>query len=283
MPHPTYVGRFAPSPSGPLHLGSLTCALASYLDAKANKGQWLLRIEDIDPPREIAGAANSIIACLQAHQLHWDGTILYQSTRSSAYQHTLKTLKDLGVSYFCQCTRKTLSTLGGIYNGHCRTRNHSHGAVRLNLSKVATTEFDFPDLIKGNQQQQLEHAGDCVIHRKDGLFAYQLAVVVDDIAQGINHVVRGDDLLETTGHQLLLFQLLNAPAPRYGHIAVVLDAQGRKLSKQNGAPALNNNQPLENLKAALIALQLSPPAHILDIHALLQWAIAQWSEKFKGV
>ena len=279
---PQYVGRFAPSPSGPLHLGSLSCALASYLDAKANNGEWLLRIEDIDPPREVIGSSDSIIACLLAHHLVWDRDILYQSTRGHAYRQALDKLRDLGLSYFCQCTRQLLSASGGIYNGHCRTLGHAHGAVRLDLSKTSRTEYHFNDVIKGAQQQQLSHYGDCVIHRKDGLFAYQLAVVVDDIAQGITHVIRGDDLLETTGHQQLLFQLLGAPAPHYGHIAVLLDEQGRKLSKQNGAPALNNQQPHNNLTKALIALQLTPPARTTQIDSLLQWAIAQWAIKYRS-
>lgn len=276
-----YKGRFAPSPSGPLHLGSLACALASYLDAKVHHGQWFIRIEDIDPPREPQGAAKNIIQCLNAHHLHADGPLLYQSTRSQAYHAAINQLQKQGLTYYCQCTRKTLLALNHCYNGHCRNLEHTSGALRLNLQKAQSLGFNltihFSDHLCGPQTQHLEHTGDFIIHRKDGLFAYQLAVVVDDIFQGITHVIRGDDLLNMTACQQLLFSLLKAPIPEYGHIPVLLDEQGHKLSKQNGAPELDITQPLNNLKNALNALGLPCPNSVNAPQPLLRWATEAWA------
>lgn len=276
-----YRGRFAPSPSGPLHLGSLACALASYFDAKANAGLWLVRMEDIDPPREPAGSANAIIECLQAHQLFWDGDILFQSQRSQAYQQTLQELKERNLTYLCQCTRKILRALEGRYDGRCRNQERKEGALRLNILSAQQQGHDvnvhFDDRISGPQYQDLLKSGDFVVHRKDGLFAYQLAVIVDDVAQGINHVVRGNDLLEVTFNQLLFFELLNYPAPTFCHIPVLLDERGYKLSKQHGSPGINMLTPKENILQALSQMGFNPPRDI-SIPELLVWGTEQWQQ-----
>lgn len=259
-PPRNYIGRFAPSPSGPLHFGSLVCAVASYLHAKRNNGQWLVRIEDIDPPREQAGASDEILRCLEAHGLHWDGEVEYQSQRNDLYLTTLNWLKDEELTYPCACTRKRLTPLNGRYDGHCRVHPPSKktpAAIRLKTDNLpqaflnVPAQINFFDEVCGEISEDLtETCGDFVIHRKDGLFAYQLAVVVDDIAQNVSHVVRGQDLLDTTARQIFLYQLLRKPAPQFCHIPVVLDKNGNKLSKQNHAPALDNKNWKENLKKA---------------------------------
>ncbi|HEY7774267.1 MAG TPA: tRNA glutamyl-Q(34) synthetase GluQRS [Marinagarivorans sp.] len=274
-----YIGRFAPSPSGPLHLGSLTCALASYFDAKANYGQWLLRMEDIDPPREPAGAAQAIIECLRTHKLHWDGDVLYQSQRSHAYRQALHQLHQKQLTYYCQCTRKRLRALGGQYDGHCRDAGLEHGALRLNIQRAQDsgqpTQVAFEDRLQGLHRQDLTVSGDFVIHRKDGLFAYQLAVIVDDIFQGVNQIVRGDDLLDVTFNQLLLFKLFEYPAPRFCHLPVVLDTRGYKMSKQHGSPGVNLDTPLKNVQTALQQMGFEPPPQ-LPLEALLIWGTERW-------
>lgn len=278
-----YIGRFAPSPSGPLHLGSLACALASYFDAKAHQGLWQVRIEDIDPPREPQGAADAIIDCLLAHHLHWDGELSYQSAHSQAYQQTLTTLHNLQLTFYCQCSRKMLRANGGVYDGHCRTLEHTSGAIKLNTAQAAklgyTLNVGFSDGICGKQTQNLEESGDFIIHRKDGLFAYQLAVVTDDIQQGITRVVRGDDLLPVTFNQLLLFDILKYPAPKFTHIPVLLDDRGFKLSKQHGSPGVNPEQPLQNIYHCLQQMGFSPPAQ-RSIDELLVWGVSAWQAKY---
>lgn len=264
-----YVGRFAPSPSGPLHFGSLVCALASYLDAKSHDGRWLLRIEDIDPPREQPGAADAIKRTLQAHELLWDGDVIYQSERTEAYQTVLQELERADLIYRCDCTRKRLTPLHGRYDGHCRHNPPpalKPAALRLKVSELPepfshlSSYTSFRDRVRGLQQEAIEQvSGDFVVHRKDGLYAYQLAVVVDDINQGITDVVRGDDLLDTTAKQIYLYRLLGAPPPSFAHIPVIRDSRGHKLSKQNHAPAVDDTQALANLRSALLALGISPP------------------------
>ncbi|GAB1258961.1 tRNA glutamyl-Q(34) synthetase GluQRS [Aurantivibrio plasticivorans] len=284
-----YVGRFAPSPSGPLHFGSLVSALASYLDARHHQGQWLLRVEDLDPPREVAGSADAIVKSLETHKLHWDGEILWQSQRQDAYREALTLLSDMGVTFPCRCTRKAIAALGGIYPGTCRTpdtpiRQDEPVAWRLlshdfPASVQASHIQIYDDLVFGPQQQDVAaEMGDFIIKRKDGLYAYQLAVVVDDIYQGITHVIRGSDLLESTGPQKLLFQLLGATAPRFGHCPVALNALGQKLSKQHHASPLNDAQPSENLWQALSFLRQMPPTTLrgAEPSELLSWAIHNW-------
>ncbi|WP_082354126.1 tRNA glutamyl-Q(34) synthetase GluQRS [Marinagarivorans algicola] len=274
-----YIGRFAPSPSGALHLGSLACALASYFDAKVHQGLWLVRMEDIDPPREPAGAADAIVECLIKHELHWDCEILYQSTRTAAYQRTLAQLKAKQLTYYCQCSRKILRTLNGVYDGHCRYLQHTDGAIKFNIQHASTlglnTQVSFIDTLCGTQQQDLLASGDFIIHRKDGLFAYQLAVITDDIAQGITHIVRGDDLLDVTFNQLMLFETLDYQAPQFTHIPVLLDDRGYKLSKQHGAPAVDINTPQKNIYTCLQQMGFTPPPHA-NTKQLLSWGIDAW-------
>ena len=284
---PNYTGRFAPSPSGPLHLGSLVCALASYLDARAYNGRWLVRIEDIDPPREQPGATEAILTCLESHHLFWDGEIVYQSRRTDSYLETLRQLRDRSLSYRCDCTRKRLADLNGNYDGYCLSRgiaSSTPAAVRLDVLRSLAETSDlanpvrFSDGIQGEQVENLLAAGDYIIHRKDGLFGYQLAVVVDDIWQGITHVVRGADLLDTTARQILLFHLLGKPAPHYSHVPVVVDGQGNKLSKQNRAPAIDNTRAGENLYLALRVLGLNPAVELqrASPEHLIRWAVDGW-------
>lgn len=282
---PPYIGRFAPSPTGPLHFGSLVAALASFIHARIHGGRWLVRMEDLDPPREQPGAADAILRCLENHGLGWNGEVLYQSQRDDAYTQTLEELRTAGLIYPCDCTRQTLTRLGGIYNGHCRTRKvdtRQPHALRLTIYDIPPISSDiicFHDLFQGPQQQNLRlEAGDPIVKRKEGLFAYQLAVVVDDIAQGITHVVRGQDLLEVTARQMVLFQLLNAVPPHYGHLPLALTPSGQKLSKQNLAPPLDATSPGINLWQALGFLGQNPPA---ELHGaapadLLAWAQAHW-------
>lgn len=287
MAEPTYIGRFAPSPSGPLHLGSLVCALASYLDAKANHGKWLVRIEDIDPPREQAGADKLILNSLKAHGLYWDDEVGYQSKFHQRYFARLNELKQKKLSYHCNCTRKRLKTLSNLYDGHCRLRLLTHktpSAIRLNTddaSRVTQTEngVSFNDLIQGDIYENIQKSGDFIVHRKDGLFAYQLAVSSDDTAQKITRVVRGSDLLETTNKQILLMALFGTAPPSYAHIPVLVDEYGNKLSKQNHAPAIKNDAVVSNLNLAMKALGLplamSEQTH--DVDELLKLAVNKWA------
>nr|WP_324259920.1 tRNA glutamyl-Q(34) synthetase GluQRS [Cellvibrio fontiphilus] len=281
-----YRGRFAPSPTGPLHFGSLVTALASFLDAKANRGQWLVRMEDLDPPREQPGAADLILQALETHGLEWDETLIYQSSRHSAYEARLQELISRGLAYPCNCSRQQLAAMGGIYDGRCRIHQQddtSPHAIRLKLYDIPGCPCDdsvgFVDLFQGAQQQNLRtHAGDQILKRRDGFYAYQLAVVVDDIFQGITHIIRGSDLLEVTARQLRLFDLLEAPRPTYGHIPLALQANGQKLSKQNQAKALDNNKAGRNLWHGLAFLGQNPPADMAraSTRELLDWAQVHW-------
>lgn len=310
-----YIGRFAPSPSGPLHFGSLVTALASYLDAKHHRGQWLLRVEDIDPPREISGAKEMILSSLLAHGLQWDGDIMYQSERSHTYHHYLCQLTPY--TYPCFCNRQRLKPLKGIYDGYCLPTNNTlnskkskrpqtaKGSIRLKTDSLGTLQKhhceNFQDLFQGAQHQPLAtESGDFIVHRKDDLFAYQLAVVADDIAQGITHVIRGSDLLSSSARQRYLWQLFidkqmrdvhttetdnnsakvkGVALPTYGHLPVATTADGRKLSKQNQATALNDNDAFDNICRALTFLSHAAPSDLAarnNIPALLQWAIGHW-------
>lgn len=281
-----YIGRFAPSPTGPLHFGSLVSALASYLDAKANRGQWFVRMEDLDPPREQPGAASAILQCLDEHGLHWDGEVIYQSQRSSAYQTCLDALLQAGLVYPCTCSRQDLTTMNGIYDGRCRTRQPDPDQIcslRLKLydlpERHTSDIIQFEDLVQGTQRQNLRtQAGDQILKRRDGLYAYPLAVVVDDIAQGITHIIRGSDLLEVTGRQLFLFDLLGAPRPQFGHVPLAMQTNGQKLSKQNHAKAIDSKLASRNLWRGLEFLGQNPPADLADgsTSELLDWALHYW-------
>ncbi|MCH8550685.1 MAG: tRNA glutamyl-Q(34) synthetase GluQRS [Natronospirillum sp.] len=272
---PRYRGRFAPSPSGPLHLGSLVAALGSWLDARAAGGEWLLRMEDIDPPREQPGAAQDILRTLEAYGLHWDGPVTWQSERSAAYAAALQTLQPL--LFWCTCTRAELRAAKGVYPGTCHARrappDEKHAAVRLRTPEPLP---GFRDRMQGDLTLAAKDTGtDPILRRKDGLWAYQLAVVVDDGAQGITHVVRGNDLLNTTPLQVALQQCLGLPTPDYLHLPVIQDQQGRKLSKQNHAPAIRARDSDRLLRAALLALGLTPPADLLPTE-LLPWGTEHW-------
>ena len=239
-------GRFAPSPSGPLHFGSLVAALASWLDARAARGRWLARIEDLDTPRVQPGAADGILRSLKHLGLGWDGDVLYQSRRAPLYREAVEKLR--GSTYWCGCTRREIadSSLGlatdgaQIYPGTCRHGLPAGKAPRALRVRVSSERISFHDRVQGPTEQNLERdVGDFVLVRADGQFAYQLAVVVDDAAQGVTDVVRGADLLDSTSRQIHLQRLLGLPTPRYLHVPVVLDAAGEKLSKQTGANALS--------------------------------------------
>jgi len=268
-------------------MGSLVCALASFLEARANKGLWLVRIEDIDPPREQTGADKLILNCLNAHGLVADGPVLYQSSRHSAYTQTLAELSDRKLCYRCNCTRAKIKAAGGRYDQHCRHHPpppEQPCALRLNLQRAyqATSRkaLDiFTDQTADTPLQIAEPNDDFVIYRKDGLFSYQLAVVVDDIAQGVTHVVRGSDLLSTTSSQRLLFSVLNHTPPQYTHLPIVTDHSGNKLSKQNHAPAVDPTNARNNLLSALHILGQAPPKPLQNastIEQILIWGQEHW-------
>ena len=251
-----YIGRFAPSPTGELHFGSLLAALASYLDAKSNNGLWLLRIDDIDPPRELPGASDTIIAMLQAFGMQWDQDIVFQSERSHLYQQALNQLQQADVSYPCYCSRKEIKqrTSHSRYDRYClsnkttTTTIHTHCAWRF---KNDTSSFIWQDTILGEQRIEHSENADFILKRSDSLWAYQLAVTVDDAAMGITHVVRGRDLLMEATKQLQLAQALNLHTPAFSHIPLVKNDSGQKLSKQNLAPALSTTQINHQLYTAL--------------------------------
>lgn len=273
-----YRGRFAPSPSGNLHFGSLVAALASFLDAKFHQGTWLVRIEDIDPPREVKGASGHILKTLEKYGLHWDEDVLYQSGQSDYYNDILAQLTQQKLSYFCRCTRADIKAIGGVYQGHCKNLKHSqnNSAIRIiNSSGI----HSYQDLFQEKISTPLAFAQeDFIIKRKDGLFAYQLAVVLDDIYQGVSHVIRGCDLLEPTARQLSFFDILHQVPPIYGHVPLAIDEQGYKLSKQNKAPEINPKHPQDALFSALTFLGQSPPQELIyeSVDSIIAWGIKNW-------
>lgn len=283
----TCVGRFAPSPTGPLHAGSLVAALASWLDARAQGGRWLVRIEDVDTPRCVPGAAQAILRQLHDCALVPDETPVWQSKRGDLYQRALDALVQAGRAYPCACSRKdielALAALGRgherhgelVYPGTCR--DGLHGRVpRSWRFRVQAGVTPWHDRRLGEQSQDVEReVGDFVLKRADGLWAYQLAVVVDDADQGVTDVVRGEDLADNTARQIQLQQALHLATPRYLHTPLVLGANGEKLSKQNGAQALDTSRPLAALAEAAHVLGLSRPAGD-DVPAALAAWVAQW-------
>lgn len=281
MTSPSYRGRFAPSPTGPLHFGSLLAALASFLDARANHGTWLVRMEDLDPPRESPGAAQQILTALSVHGLTSDEPVLYQSMRLQAYEDTLAALATRGLIYSCNCNRARLQQLGRVYDRHCLQNppaSTENCAQRLKIP-APDQPVIFRDRIQGPQRQcPAQDFGDYILKRKDGLHAYQLAVVADDIHQAITHVVRGSDLLEVSARQQSLFAILGAESPVWAHIPVINNYQGQKLSKQNHAPALDLARPSENLWHALRLLGQTPEPAWLNYapNELLQAAVKTW-------
>ncbi|MCM1960786.1 tRNA glutamyl-Q(34) synthetase GluQRS [Acinetobacter modestus] len=270
----SYVGRFAPSPTGPLHFGSLITAVASYCDAKANQGKWLVRIEDTDIPRIFPNSETHILSCIDAFQFEPDAEIIFQKDRFDIYEQVLEQLKQSDAIYACQCTRKILGS-NHIYAGTCRDLNLEFvdQAIRL---KVSDQEICFQDRLQGQLCSNLKYdLGDFVLKRRDGIISYQLAVVVDDYLQGITHVVRGADLLDNTVRQIWLGSLLNYPSLNYMHLPLAMNDQGQKLSKQNLAQALDINQAPELLQQAILALGQSA-IELDQPRIMLQQAVQQW-------
>lgn len=278
----SYRGRFAPSPSGPLHLGSLLAAVCSYCQARAAGGQWWLRIEDIDPPREQPGAAAAICQTLDEFGLHWDGPVQYQSQCTEQYADALQQLSDSGLLYACACSRKEIQAQSpaGHYPGTCRQGIPAGKSPRSWRLRSASGQISFTDAIQGPQQYDVEtQLGDFVLRRADGLYAYQLATAVDDAQQGMTQVVRGADLLESTPRQRYVQQLLGLTQPEYAHHPVILNSSGEKLSKQNLAPALDRTQHRAQLHWVLRLLgqtPLPPLAEIAHSQELLAWAVRHW-------
>lgn len=279
-----YIGRFAPSPTGPLHFGSIVAAVASYLDARSVDGRWHLRIDDVDSGRSRDTYVADIPRTLERLGLYWDGAIQYQSTRRDQYQAALTSLIARGLAYPCCCSRKDLADAprgpaGLIYPGHCRQALPAGKQPRSWRFAVPPTRVEFADRHAGTQSVHgQQDIGDFIIRRGDGLHAYHLAMVLDDAALGVTDVVRGADLLAATSPQILLQQALDLPTPRYLHIPVALDSQGRKLSKTNHAPPVDANHPNRVIKAALDYLGHSPPVDLDGAPAteLLNWAVTHW-------
>ncbi len=283
-----YRGRFAPSPTGPLHFGSLITAVGSFLEAKTRGGEWLVRMEDIDAPRVVAGAADTLLRTLDAFDLTRDGEVLYQSQRSEAYTDAIEQLQARGALYGCACTRREIADAstsaftgidGLVYPGACRDGVPLGRMARATRVRTQGAQITFGDAVQGVITQNVEHAvGDFVVARADGFTAYQLAVVVDDAAQGITHVVRGADLLESTPRQIMLQRQLNLPTPHYAHLPVVLNAQGEKLSKQTRAQPIDAGRPVLALVNALRFLGQAPPAALqqASVAELWVWALYHW-------
>ncbi|KJY83640.1 glutamyl-tRNA synthetase [Vibrio galatheae] len=275
----SYIGRFAPSPSGPLHFGSLVAALGSYFQAKAHQGQWLVRIEDLDPPREMPGAADLILKTLDAYHLHWDGEVVYQSERHELYQNQIDRWLASGQAYYCQCTRKQIKALGGFYRGTCRNlhlTNESQCAIRLRMTHPI---YQFEDQRHGTLTIPTSLADeDFIIKRRDGLFAYNLAVVLDDIDQGVTEVVRGADLIEPTGRQISLYHMLAKTEVKYLHLPLALDKTGHKLSKQNHAKAIDNDNPKPALLDAMqfLGFDITEEIHQASVSEIIAWGVENW-------
>ncbi len=282
-----YRGRFAPSPTGPLHFGSLVGALASYLDARQNQGQWLVRIEDIDPLREKPGAASLILYALEAHGLLWDEEVTYQSSHNAHYEQVVQQLLSQNSAYRCPCSRKDLQQGKGHHTAVCLSQQFALTAPHAIRFKVDQEQATLPDLIQDRYSQRLQSPeNDFVIRRKEGFYAYQLAVVVDDHRQRISHVVRGIDLIESTPLQRQLFRSLDWQPPNYAHFPVVVDATGGKLSKQRLSPALDSTVVMANLTKAALALQLIQPEEMLaDTPVeLVNALVTRWQrQRYSGI
>ena len=279
MKSPAYIGRFAPTPSGYLHFGSLVAALASYLDARAAGGQWLLRMEDLDPPREAPGAQTAILQTLESYGFEWDGDVVYQSQRHTTYEEVIQRLFNQGLAYACTCSRKQLESYQGIYPGLCRNAGHEQhdAAIRLRVPELS---YHFIDRVQGRFEQHLgREAGDFVIRRRDGLYAYQLAVVLDDAWQGVTDIVRGADLLDSTPRQLYLQELLGLTQPRYLHVPLIIQPDGHKLGKSYRSPPLHGQAATPLLLRALRALGQKPESALAGAspQEVLAWAIAHWA------
>ena len=280
-----YRGRFAPTPSGPLHFGSMVAAVGSYLDAKAHDGEWALRIDDVDTPRVVAGSADAIVRTLEAFGLQWDGPIAYQHSRGGAYEHALDRLRADDRLYACTCTRREIADAGiagiegPVYPGTCRngaTAERNAPACRVRTTGI---RIEFDDLLQGHVRQDLERdIGDFVVKRADGVYGYHLACAVDDGDQHITHVVRGADLLASTSRQIYLQRLLGLATPAYLHLPVALNASGEKLSKQTLAQPVDAANAPAALSAVLAFLGHAPPRELrgADLDAQWKWARAAW-------
>lgn len=283
----SYIGRFAPSPTGSLHFGSLVAAVASYCDAKAHQGQWLLRIENVDTSREVEGAAIRIVDCLEAYGFEWNGEVIMQAQRSEIYQHYLTQLTDKGLAYPCNCSRKDIASNhkatgieGYIYAGTCLTNPPKESQACAWRMPVNNKEIAFSDRMIGTITHDMPNdIGDFVLKRADGVFSYHLAVVVDDALQGVTHIVRGEDLLHSTSRQLFIQQALGLSTPRFMHIPIVKNDKGEKLSKQTLAEALQPAEAIPNLYKAFRFLNLNPPSSLLgaSLEEVWQWGIANWA------
>ena len=280
------VGRFAPSPSGPLHFGSMVAALGSSLSARAAGGRWLLRIEDVDTPRIVPGAAEGILRTLEQFGFEWDGPVVWQSRRTDAYRAAFEALRAAGRVFPCACTRKEIADSALArdgtrrYPGTCRDGLAPGREARAWRLRVEPGEVSFDDAVQGPIREDVAaDVGDFVLLRADGLFAYQLAVVVDDAEAGVTEVVRGADLLDSTGRQILLQRLLGHPQPRYAHLPVASNAAGEKLSKQTLARAVEGADPARVLVDALDFLGQEPPAGLAEagLAAVWAWARQHWS------
>ncbi len=277
MPAPLYRGRFAPSPTGPLHAGSLLAALGSWLLARQARGEWIVRVEDVDPPRTVAGAVDAQLQALAAFGLVSDAPILQQSQRGTRYQQAIEALLRDGAAFACHCSRSELADCGGIHHRCVARSERAQPAIRLRVAPGSVIGFD--DGLRGRVEQDVyAQVGDVVLRRADGYWAYQLAVVVDDGDQGITDVVRGADLLDSTPRQILLQRALGLPTPRYLHLPLLLDAEGRKLSKSAAAAPVDPRAPLPALRAAWA--RLGQPAQALatarSVPELLERAVQQF-------
>ena len=275
---PAVCGRFAPSPTGPLHFGSLVAALGSLLSARRRRGRWLVRIEDLDTPRNVAGAADSIQRDLARLAMYWDGEVTWQSARIDLYRQALETLADAGWTFECGCSRRDL--VDGLYPGTCRDGIPPDRTARSVRLRVPTETVEFHDAIQGpTAQHPARDIGDFVLLRADGIVAYHLAVVVDDAEQRVSEVVRGCDLLDSTPRQILIQRALGLPTPQYAHLPVAVDAGRRKLSKQNLARPIAAEPPGAVLVDALEFLGQAPPRELARAPAeeVLAWAVAGWA------
>jgi glutamyl-Q tRNA(Asp) synthetase len=276
----SYVGRFAPSPTGTLHLGSLVAALGSYLDARHHHGRWLLRIEDLDTARVKRGCADEILRTLEGLGLRWDGTVEYQSQRQAAYADALHELVSRGLTFACHCTRRNRAESEDTgYPGTCRDQPVRRGPAAIRFRVDDTLNLSFTDRFQGVSSFELSALGDVVVRRRDAVIAYQLAVVVDDAAQGITDVVRGADLLPSTPWQLLLQRALGLPSPRYAHLPLIVEPGGAKLAKSRRSVGLDTGRSSRQLVEALTLLRQAPPATLSDERpeTVLSWALNHWN------
>ncbi len=280
-----YRGRFAPSPTGPLHFGSLVAAAGSFLQAKSRGGEWLVRMEDLDPPREVPGAADDILRTLEAFGLHWDGEVVYQSRRHAVYEAAMKMLERLDAIYPCACSRREIADSsmkgvdGPVYPGTCRSGIAEGRAPRAWRVKVDGATVEFADALQGRVRRRLgSDFGDFILRRADGFFAYQLAVVVDDAEQGITEIVRGADLIESTPRQIHLQRLLGLRTPGYVHLPVALSARNEKLSKQTLAAPLDPARQLPALLEVMrfLGQEVSPELADAGIEDFWRWAVGNW-------